>query len=237
MILVLFLMLLMSPATLLESSPRYMIIWNVGQGAWTTFISGDDCWHFDAGGEYFPQDVEKLCRKKQNKLFISHDDWDHISFISRLSSWSHICLFEQPRKITSPRKQKVIARLPLCNSAMAVKEINWPVQGKSSNDLSRVYYLPQTQTLFPGDSSAAEEKWWAEKFQFLKVQWWILGHHGSQTSNSEKLIHFIGHPKAAISSARYKKYRHPHPLVQARLRQNGIPLLRTEDWGHLWIQI
>ena len=237
MIFAVFIMLLFSPATLPESPGSYMIVWNVGQGAWTTVLMGDECWHFDAGGEHFPKAVESLCRQKINKLFISHDDWDHIGFIPHLSSWPKVCLFQLPRQISSPRKQKIFEHLSICKPSSEVQEVEDSVHGKTSNDLSRVYYLAKAQALFPGDSTATEEKWWASRAQNLKVKWWLLGHHGSQFSSSQELVQDLHHPWAAISSARYKKYRHPHPLIQARMRKNGIPLLRTEDWGNLWIQI
>ncbi len=242
MILAFFLLLLLSPVTLPESPRPYMIIWNVGQGAWTTVLVSDECWHFDAGGEYFPKAVERLCRAKQNRLFISHDDWDHIGFIPRITSWPRICLYQPTRQVFSPRKQKLFDQLSSCNSALqvqksSVQEVEDAVHGKKSNDLSRVYYLPMAKAIFPGDSTAFEEQWWAQNTKNLKINWWLLGHHGSQSSNSQKLIDHLHQPWAAISSARYKRYRHPHPLIQARLKQNKIPLLRTEEWGHLWIQI
>ncbi len=237
MMLAVLILLILSPVTLPESPRPYMIIWNVGQGAWTTVLVGEECWHFDAGGEHFPKAVERLCRAKQNRLFISHDDWDHVGFIPRLSSWPKICLFQSTRQVSSPRKQKLFDQLKLCDAPSQVQEVEDSVHGKQSNDLSRVYYLPMAQALFPGDSTASEERWWARKTRDLKIKWWLLGHHGSQFSSSQNLIDELHHPWAAISSARYKKYRHPHPLIQARLRQNRIPLLRTEDWGDLWIQI
>ncbi len=237
MIKAIFLMIFLSPSTLLESPLNYLVIWNVGQGSWSTLLKGHECWHFDAGGETYPSPVEKLCRQKQNKIFISHDDWDHISFISRLLSWPELCLYKFPLKIKSARNQKIFNRLKVCPTMNDVTEVEWPRKGKTANDLSRVFYLPYAQTLFPGDSTSGEEKRWAPKTKNLTIKWWLLGHHGSKTSSSEILIKNIGHPLAAISSSRYKRYRHPHHLVQARLRQNGISLLRTEDWGHLWIQI
>ncbi len=241
MIFAAFLLLLLSPVPIPESPRPYMIIWNVGQGAWTTVLVGEECWHFDMGGETFPKAVEKLCRAKQNRLFISHDDWDHIGFIPRLASWPRVCLYQSTRQISSPRKQKIFDHLLLCDSKLQglaqVREVEDSVHGKESNDLSRVYYLPIAQALFPGDSTSLEENWWARNTQNLKIKWWLLGHHGSQFSSSQKLMDELHHPWAAISSARYKRYRHPHPLIQARLKLNRIPLLRTEDWGDLWIQI
>ena len=177
MIYLVYALLLFSPVALWESPPSYLIVWNVGQGAWSTLIQGNNCWHFDAGGEKFPAAVVPLCRDKNNRLFISHDDMDHISFILRIKHWPQVCLFQKPRKISSPRKEKIFSGLQPCpppgSQDLAVRELQWNVQGKNSNDLSRVYYLSGAKALFTGDSSAGEEKLWSEKLNGLPVKWWL----------------------------------------------------------------
>lgn len=64
----------------------------------------------------------------------------------------------------------------------------------------------------------------------------ILGHHGSKSSTSEYLLNNLS-IRQSISSARWKRYHHPHPQVLARLQIKKIPNLRTEDWGHIIFQI
>ena len=233
MILIILLVLLWSNH-LAETPKKYFVIWNVGQGSWSTYISQTECWHFDAGGEKFPAAV-KQCRSKVNFVFVSHDDWDHISFVRKIAAWN-ACLVKKPRKVFSESKEKLFDSFKKCPPLEGASEINWEPHGKKPNDLSRVYFLKNPGVLIPGDSTRSEEKYWGPKVAGLKIKWWLLGHHGSLSSSSKTLVELVGKPMA-VASARWAKYHHPHPIVEARLRQKGIPVLRTEDWGNIWISL
>lgn len=228
--------ILFLPVSVGVSFHSYFIVWNVGQGSWATLVKPLECWHFDAGGEKFPPAVRELCQHKTNFLYLSHDDWDHISYFKRILQWDETCLFELPRKTFSSSKRNLLKRFQKCPSLPAVREISWIPIGKTANDLSRVFFLKSPGVLFPGDSTRSEEKIWSGLIRNLKIKWWLLGHHGSLTSSSKMLLEKIGRP-IAIASARWLAYHHPHPIVEARLRQKGIPLLKTEDWGHIWIAL
>jgi beta-lactamase superfamily II metal-dependent hydrolase len=43
--------------------------------------------------------------------------------------------------------------------------------------------------------------------------------------------------KIAISSARKAKYGHPHIETIWLLKKRGVPLLRTEDWGTIALEL
>ncbi len=229
-------LILLFPIALSESLGRYFIIWNVGQGSWASLVTNRECWHFDVGGKIFPRGVQRLCQNKDNFLFLSHDDWDHITHLKRIAGWPRICLFTRPRKSFSAKKKNLMGQLPPCPKLSGAEEIVWTPKGKNPNDLSRVYFLKNPGVLIPGDSPRSEEKIWSAKIRKLEIKFWLLGHHGSLTSSSKTLISVIGRP-LAISSAKWTSYRHPHPIVEARLRRNGIPLLRTEDWGHIGVKL
>jgi competence protein ComEC len=231
-----FLIIILIPSALNSSSHSYFIVWNIGQGSWASLIKSHECWHFDVGGEIFPTAVKTLCQQKNNFLFLSHDDWDHLSNAREILKWEKVCLFEQPRKTFSKSKRNLLNRFQKCPQQTGVQEISWNVKGKTPNDLSRVFYLKNPGILLPGDSSRSQEKFWAPLILPLKIKWWLLGHHGSLTSSSKSLLKNIGKPMA-VASAKWARYRHPHPMVEARLRQQGIPLMRTEDWGHIWIAL
>jgi hypothetical protein len=72
MLLILFLWFFLSPIPLKESDHKgeQFIIWNVGQGQWTTYDTLEICYHFDVGGEHFPlKKIRQLCRHKQNEIY------------------------------------------------------------------------------------------------------------------------------------------------------------------------
>jgi competence protein ComEC len=65
----------------------------------------------------------------------------------------------------------------------------------------------------------------------------VLGHHGSRTSTSSLLLDHLPRLTAAVSSARFRKYGHPHARVRRDLAKRHIPLLRTEEWGNLHFEL
>ena len=64
-----------------EAENSELIVWNVGQGQWVTWIHKEHCLHFDMGGEKAPRKkIQKLCGSKKNFAFFSHWDKDHVGF-------------------------------------------------------------------------------------------------------------------------------------------------------------
>ncbi len=239
----LWLSVLLLVPTFLQTSgtaPEGLYVWNVGQGSWATHVTASTCLHFDMGGEFSPfERIAKLCSLKKNILFLSHWDWDHFSFLMRFYRRNpNLCIAFQPeldRKI-SDWKLKYSDRLTVCTElATDVKRIysgHKLAKVHKQNALSQVFLDLKTRTLFPGDSTRSEEKFW-DLSEVLQLRILILGHHGSLTSTSVKLLDRLVRPRMTVASARYKRYRHPHFKVQALLRKRQLPLLRTEVWGNL----
>lgn len=111
----------------------------------------------------------------------------------------------------------------------------FPEQIKNSND-SSVIFIIKNKILIPGDSSSHMESFWVPLIQ-EPIQILIMGHHGSKYSTSSFLIESLPSLKMALSSARFKRYGHPHPSTQRRLNKKGILSIRTEDKGHIRIPL
>lgn len=208
------------------------IVWDVGQGQWTTFIDHNQCLHFDMGGEKYPKKLTELCRRKLNILFITHEDWDHVSFISTFSrKTENFCFFN-----LKPPKRTFLKRLKKCDIKLpkVVSIISKGLSGRSANEESSVFLL-NNQILQTGDAPQSEEKRWLYKLP-KKIKLLILGHHGSNTSTSNSLLEHIK-IKMAVASSRKKRYGHPHPKVIDRLKNKKIPLLSTENMGSLYFWI
>lgn len=225
-----------------------LIIWNVGQGQWVTWIlpgPENECRHFDIGGDLDQSSkVAKRCRGLKNRFFLSHWDWDHIGLLPKyLPQISDACLQKGPVGEANERKTKLLARLPQCE---AVRSPWWlelfraPLEEpqfrnlsrKTNNHLSHVFWLKTKKILIPGDSTTIEEKIWS-KVTPRSTKGLILGHHGSRTSTSDLLLAQLPELKWAVSSARFSRYGHPHQDIVQRLKKNKVPLLKTEDWGTL----
>lgn len=241
---VIFFLLLFSSHPIGEStSKKLFAIWNVGQGQWITIKDHDNCFHFDAGGEFAPlQKISSLCRHQQNYIYLSHGDWDHINRLSffRRQKIKH-CLLNQVREPHLSRGKKAfIDSSPLCQSKSydSNRIINTDINCKQSdkNNCYSFIFEWEKKYLIMGDSDSKTEKAWGHKVS-PSVEIIILGHHGSATSSSEKFLKRLYNLNTAIASARYKRYRHPSKVVRARLMKLKIPLLTTETWGNIIIEL
>lgn len=212
-----------------DAETNYFVVWNVGQGLWTTRVTRSSCLHIDTGGEgsHYPRSVEKVCRLKRQQFQITHLDKDHQNFLKRIKSHREVCGDENVVRIKS---------MPLCQQAIPqLRKIYSPRAIPTDNGHSHVYELGQT-ILIPGDSTVIEESQWALRLN-PRIKVLVLGHHGSQTSTSDFLLTHMPALRMAIASARKKRYGHPHALVVQRLRRHGIALLRTEVWGSIGVEI
>ncbi|MFN7905819.1 MAG: ComEC/Rec2 family competence protein [Pseudobdellovibrionaceae bacterium] len=218
----------------------YFIVWNVGQGQFTSFIEQNHCSHFDAGGETdIFRKLKPLCYGKMNLIYLSHWDMDHISFVSGFQKRHFRYCVIPPKhlpkkKIAQNLFRKIKICLPGLKSSTELRLIYSGSDGKKakSNDQSMVYQIKDI--LIPGDSTTTQELEWAKKT--TQVKHLVLGHHGSRSSTSDFLLDNLSSLKMAICSARKAKYKHPHPKVVQRLRSKKIPQLNTEDWGSIGIQ-
>jgi len=232
------LLLISFSATLISDLPsgRYFVVWNVGQGLWTTEIN-QGCQHFDMGGEFFPlRKIKRWCGDRKNQIYLSHWDLDHVGGLKyRRQLGSETCLALRPLGKSSRRKENLLKDLPTCSQDPSLQIFSGFETIRESNDRSHV--ILNDEILLPGDSTITMEKIWSSKLRGVqKTRLLLLGHHGSKTSTSKDLLVHMPILKMAVASARWKRYRHPHFLVEARLKQHRIPLLRTEDWGNLWFQ-
>ncbi len=223
------------------SAAEHWVIWNIGQGQWVTHITPDYCRHYDAGGEFgsFKKIKKSLvagCGRKKNQLVLSHWDMDHFLNIPSLAkAIPDLCWLYKPVFAANKITAKKITSLNLPGCAPA-KLVFWqPPFARTTNDSSAVF--SDSGILLPGDSPIPQEKIWVRQLQsapLAKVL--VLGHHGSRTSTGHELLSHLPALLFSVSSARYQRYRHPHPEVVRRLRDYRIPLLKTEDWGNLWLQ-
>ncbi|MEK2645949.1 ComEC/Rec2 family competence protein [Bdellovibrio sp. BCCA] len=235
-----FLIVTLSASLLTDlSAQSYVVVWNVGQGQWVTAVSPSNCIHFDMGGEFFPWGkILNSCATKKNFVFLSHWDWDHIGALSKnpvRSQLKDLCIFLPPLGSSSTRKMELLKNFRSCEAASASDMDIWtPLKNKNSNEQSRVVLY--RNILLPGDSPSSQEKIWRHLSWVHRSRVLILGHHGSATSTSAELLQSLPSLKLSISSARWARYKHPHSTTEYRLIKRHIPLLRTEDWGNIWLE-
>lgn len=247
-ILFLTLMLVLIPYRFSIDKNPQLILWNVGQGRWLTVSKSDICIHFDAGGEFVDlAGITQECKGKQNKIAITHADWDHISFLRHITKTKfRACRVqaETPESFKNSQVKRLYMQLPTCEALddatsfrVSKKSLRFYSKKKlfSRNDLSEVWNY-KDMVLIPGDSTRIAEKHWAKKLSGASSIL-IVGHHGSNTSSSEELFKYFRNLKLALVSARRSVYGHPHPKVMMRFKKAKVPLLTTEDWGHIRVEL
>jgi competence protein ComEC len=216
-----------------------LIVWNVGQGLWVTQVEKSRCLHFDTGGERAPgRSLEKLCQGKDNLYLFSHWDWDHVGLVQKaFHRLQNSCVLRAPAGEANEKRQELFSSLQPCSIRWPseIQELKSSTKARTSNDASRVFVL--RNVVLPGDSTSKREKDWSLNFSVHKASLLILGHHGSRTSTSAKLLEKMPELKQAVASARKQKYGHPHVQVVTRLKLKGIALLSTEEWGTLHFEM
>jgi competence protein ComEC len=247
---VMLLILLSASRVRMEHVLNGTVVWNIGQGQWVTVAENDSCLHFDMGGEFFPwRKIHALCGERLNKVYLSHWDWDHIGALAQKKfskNLPRVCIASPPQGPASAHKQKLLQKFERCPLESAPKSdsvsnsnlFRWKPKiensAKASNDNSQIYLY--RKILLPGDSPQKQELLWSQELPLGSTRVLVLGHHGSRTSTSLELLEKLPHLQMAISSARWKRYSHPHSQTVAKLKRAQRPLLRTEDWGNIWIE-
>ena len=219
------------------------IVWNVGQGSSASLVLRKECWHFDLGGEVSPTArILRLCQNKKQRLFLSHFDRDHVNFV--LQNNRNLCRMNEPLSQPRPWKTKILRKVPICPDWLDSHQSSFVYENievlrvyrpnsvpRLANESSEVFFIKPYGILISGDSPISREKIWMTKVT-SPVRIFLLGHHGSRTSNSEELLRRIK-PDNSVASARKKVYGHPHTEVVQKLQQLHRPTLRTESWGNL----
>lgn len=213
-----------------------LIVWNVGQGLYTSLIQDHLCIHIDAGGEQISKKVKNLCRDKINRVYITHADWDHISHLYTMRrDFPKLCLIHSCPETYHPKKRKLLDGIPLCKNkedSIVIEHKIFRKQVTENNDHSRVYQV--YDILIPGDLSKKYEK----QIRAKSIKTLVLGHHGSNTSSHSEFLNRLNKLRQTISSARQSKYGHPHQEVLKRsLAIPKLSVIRTEVWGSLIIEI
>lgn len=233
-----------SPTPAGHAGGDQLVIWDVGQGQMVTWITWRSCLHFDMGGEKFPHAVATRCRGKENRLYVSHGDYDHIGLLrSFQKKVGPLCLALAPLLLDKPWQWRLLTSLPPCPpraepSVLALRpQMRPPFPKLSLNDWSWVFVV-SSKILIAGDSTKRAERSWVSALpEPEKILYLVAGHHGSNTSTSEELLRELPHLRMAVVSARKGAYGHPHPKVLERLKHRGVKTVLTELQGAVFLPL
>lgn len=204
---------------------------SVGQGDSTLIRKGNTTVLVDTGGlTYLDLAKESLIpflKKKRiyniDVVFTTHNDYDHIGALTSLKE-----NFNVKKHIDSPDYFPVeIGGLKFINYNHYFKD------NSDENDKSLVigFNLLSKDFLLMGDASKSIEKEIMSDYTMIPCDILKVGHHGSNTSSSEKWIQYLSPKEAIISCGKNNKYGHPHKEVINYLDKYNVKIHRTDIEG------
>lgn len=230
-----FLCILIFTVKITKDSPRQFVVWAVGQGSFSTLLKNDICLHIDMGGEFFPyKKLRRACRDKKNYLLLTHFDYDHRNFVHKfIRHVTELCSLT-----IIPKKYKntfSFRNLTLCqDKPLYLYKVLYIPKFKMNND--SYIYLIDKHIFISGDAPSKVERRLSTN-HLDKIRIFLVGHHGSRTSSSRQLLRQMQRHPQAIVSARKSRYGHPHEIVLRRSREHFLPVLTTEAYGHITIEL
>ena len=110
-------------------------------------------------------------------------------------------------------------------------------QDEDLNNMSIVLKVVygETKFIFQGDAEKAVEKQLLNSDFDLFADIIKLGHHGSNTSSTDKYLKAVNPKYAIISCGADNSYGHPHDEVIERLRKNNISFYITAQTGDITV--
>ncbi|MBY0383766.1 hypothetical protein K2X05_01290 [bacterium] len=211
------------------------MIWNVGQGSWTSYISDDVCLHIDAGGDRIP--FSSLCKNKRNVLLFTHYDWDHISLAHRIyANTPSTCLWQHFPSSLKAFKKKFLEKIPICSS-IKIPELKTIYTSSFERQNESHAFVIANRLLITGDSDQKTEKKWLFKNDLRSIHFLLAGHHGSRTSIAKELLSQMPSLRMVLASCKKKKYGHPHKETIEKIEKIHRPLLITETFGSIAIEM
>ena len=221
-------MITISVVPLQEPLSNSVYFVNVGQGDSIIIKNKSHTVMIDTGGnKSFDMAKESLIpfmNKKKithiDALILTHDDFDH--------SGAKDSLVENFRVKNVLTKKN---QFPYQIGDLYIENLN-TFDFDEANDNSLVLSLDfiGKKFLFMGDASVKTEEKILSKYNvdcdILKV-----GHHGSNTSSSEKFIKSASPKEAIISCGEKNLYGHPHNEIIERLTKYNVKVRRTDKEG------
>lgn len=225
---------------------------DVGQGDATLILCGTEAMLIDAGDNGQGTNVQNYLQKQGVEtlkyVVCTHPDEDHIGGIDVILykfNCEAVFMTEEERDTNTYRDvadtmaQKGYKRtLPVPGQQYPLGDAVFTILGPismsgDSNDNSIAILLAHGEDsfLFTGDAEEEEESALLDSGLSLDADVYKVGHHGSRTSSSRKLLEAASPVCAVISCGEGNSYGHPHAETLNNLRAMGVSVYRTDEQG------
>lgn len=229
---------------------------DVGQGDSTLILTPDGyAMLIDAGdnsqGKNVVSYIQSLGINKIDVLIGTHPDADHIGGVDDVINSFEIGAFYMP-KTTHDTKTFEDVLLAAKSKGLKIKTAESDKIIDFDPETKAVFLSPQNKNysnnnaysavvqitygsnkfLLTGDAEKENEKEMIKKYgKSLKSDLIKLAHHGSATSNTPEFLNIVDPDVAVVSCAYKNKYSHPHSEILKYLKENDIPIYRTDEQG------
>lgn len=220
-------------------------------GTFALVDCGGDSW-FDAGtlaSDY----LSTMGCHTLDYLILTHFDTDHINGVEDLLARVSVArvLIPDTGEDTAARADVLSAVSTLDIPVTFVQEVQalplgsgqltvYPPVGAGKDNELGLAVLCQSRTtnfLMTGDMSAATEHLLLEQYDIPEVDVLAVGHHGSASSTSERLLTALSPETALISVGADNTYGHPDEQVLQRLSRFGVSIYRTDLHGTIHVSL
>lgn len=237
----------------IDKSKLNIFYLDVGQADSTLIIMGEDVMLIDAGnksdGDNIVQFLKAQCIEEIDYLIETHSDDDHSGGMEKIVQNLDVCNVYMPQSAIEESEIKDDININVFSDLEQIYNLGsatWKVlsvdnaedvKENGDNDTSIVIQLnyKDNKFLFMGDATSKVEKQLLNKEVLEKIDVLKVGHHGSNTSSSEKFLNVIL-PTYSIISVNNSEYsKHPSENTIERLNAINSKIYRTDVNGTIWI--
>lgn len=219
----------------------------IDTGGKTSYCKSElGCSSYDLGEELIIPSLKKLGIKRLDYLILSHGDFDHMGESINLvnnykvdkvifNSNDYNDLELELIKVLEDKNIEYyndVEQLDIDNNKLYF--LNTGLYN-NENDNSNIIYIEfnNTKLLFMGDAGVDTENNIVSKYNIKNIDILKVGHHGSNTSTSEKFIDVINPKESIISVGKNNRYHHPKSEVLETLESSKV--YRTDLDGSIQI--
>lgn len=234
---------------------------DVGQGASTLLISGEDTGLVDCGSLYgdagttAADALYTLGRDKLSWVALTHYHEDHAGGLGELLAQvevERLILPQLQESTDQSRLQEEVEELAR-SYGIPVTYVGERIE-ESFGESTVTFFPPLTageineegltalcsagdfDLLITGDMGIATEKRLIEKYPLPDIEVLFVGHHGSRHATSDELLKAV-RPEVGIISTGENSFGHPSPEAMDRCAFRGMTLYRTDMQGSILIRV
>ncbi|WP_285373279.1 DNA internalization-related competence protein ComEC/Rec2 [Pseudomonas sp. lyk4-TYG-107] len=196
---------------------------------------------FDLGERVVLPTLHKLGVNRIDLMLLSHADADHAGGALAVSRGLKVT-----RVISGdPPGLPAILQAEACESGrqwqwddVSFQLWQWAA-AHDSNQRSCVLQIEANgeRLLLTGDIDTAAERVLLESPLAVPTHWLQAPHHGSRSSSSMALLRALRPHSVLISRGQGNSFGHPHPLVLARYRQQGLRIYDSAQHGAIHLRL